>query len=85
MKLHEIPGHLELVFEVPALTDDQRAEIAAYVIPGWQGMGECRSVADDSCSPTPVRPPPPHSTAARSARSAGPAWLPPSRATRSTA
>jgi WhiB family redox-sensing transcriptional regulator len=53
MKLHEIPGQLELVFEVPTLTNDQRAEIAAYVVPGWQGMGECRSVADDSCFPDP--------------------------------
>jgi WhiB family redox-sensing transcriptional regulator len=53
MKVHEIPGQLELVFDTPALTVDQRAEIGAYVVPGWQSMGECRSVADDSCFPEP--------------------------------
>jgi WhiB family redox-sensing transcriptional regulator len=53
MKLHTIPGQLELVFETPTLTIDQRAEIAAYVVADWQGMGECRSVADDSCFPDP--------------------------------
>ncbi|RZU20053.1 transcription factor WhiB [Kribbella rubisoli] len=53
MKVHEIPGQLELVFETPTLTLDQRAEISAYIVSGWQGMGECRSVADDSCFPEP--------------------------------
>lgn len=53
MKVREIPGQLELVFEAPALTVDQRAEIGAYVVPGWQSLGECRSVADDSCFPEP--------------------------------
>jgi len=53
MKVREIPGQLELVFETPTLTVDQRAEIGAYIVPGWQGMGECRSVADDSCFPEP--------------------------------
>ncbi|MEV8373986.1 WhiB family transcriptional regulator [Kribbella sp. NPDC056861] len=53
MKFHAIPGQLELVFEVPALTADQRAEVAAYAVPGWASMGECRSVADDSCFPDP--------------------------------
>jgi WhiB family redox-sensing transcriptional regulator len=53
MKVREIPGQLELVFDTPALTVDQRAEISAYIVPGWQGMGECRSVADDSCFPEP--------------------------------
>jgi hypothetical protein len=53
MKVREIPGQLELVFETPALTIDQRAEIGAYIVPGWQAMGECRSVADDSCFPEP--------------------------------
>lgn len=53
MKVHAIPGQLELVFDIPTLTTDQRAEVAAYVMPGWQGMGECRSVADDSCFPEP--------------------------------
>jgi hypothetical protein len=53
MKVREIPGQLELVFDTPALTLDQRAEISAYIVPGWQGMGECRSVADDSCFPEP--------------------------------
>jgi WhiB family redox-sensing transcriptional regulator len=53
MKVHAIPGQLELVFETPTLTIDQRAEISAYVLPGWQGMGECWSVADDSCFPEP--------------------------------
>ncbi|MFG1820372.1 WhiB family transcriptional regulator [Kribbella sp. NPDC049174] len=53
MKPREIPGQLELVFEVPTLTVDQRAEISAYIVPGWASMGECRSVADDSCFPEP--------------------------------
>jgi WhiB family redox-sensing transcriptional regulator len=53
MKVREIPGQLELVFDTPTLTLDQRAEISAYIVPGWQGMGECRSVADDSCFPEP--------------------------------
>ncbi|WP_432883493.1 WhiB family transcriptional regulator [Kribbella sp. CA-245084] len=53
MKVREIPGQLELVFETPTLTVDQRAEIGAYIVAGWQGMGECRSVADDSCFPEP--------------------------------
>jgi WhiB family redox-sensing transcriptional regulator len=53
MKLHQVPGQLELVFEVPTLTADQRAEIAAYAVTDWASMGECRSVADDSCFPDP--------------------------------
>lgn len=53
MKVHEIPGQLELVYDPPTLTVDQRAEVTAYIVPGWQGMGECRSVADDSCFPEP--------------------------------
>lgn len=53
MKVREIPGQLELVFETPTLTVDQRAEIGAYIVAGWQAMGECRSVADDSCFPEP--------------------------------
>lgn len=53
MKVREIPGQLELVFDVPTLTADQRAEIGAYAVPGWQSMAECRSVADDSCFPEP--------------------------------
>jgi hypothetical protein len=46
-------GQLELAFDVPQLTDDQRAEFAAYVMPGWQGMGACRSVANDTWFPEP--------------------------------
>lgn len=46
-----LPGQLELALDVPELTDDQRAECAAYVLPGWQGMGVCRSVADDTWFP----------------------------------
>ncbi len=53
MKVSEIPGQLELVFDTPALSVDQRAEIGTYVVPGWQSLGECRSVADDSCFPEP--------------------------------
>jgi hypothetical protein len=47
----QVPGQLELRLDVPALTDDQRAELAAYVLAGWQGLGECRSVADDTWFP----------------------------------
>jgi WhiB family redox-sensing transcriptional regulator len=53
MNVREIPGQLELVFDTRAMTVDQHAEIGAYIVPGWQGMGECRSVADDSCFPEP--------------------------------
>jgi WhiB family redox-sensing transcriptional regulator len=53
MKVREIPGKLELVFETPTLTITQRAEISTYIVPGWASMGECRSVADDSCFPEP--------------------------------
>lgn len=54
MNRHEIPGQLELVFDVPALTDDLRAELTAHVLPGWQSMGACRSVADDTWFPDPT-------------------------------
>jgi hypothetical protein len=47
----QVPGQLELRLDVPALTDDQRAELAAHVLDGWQGMAECRSVADDTWFP----------------------------------
>lgn len=47
----QVPGQLELRLDVPDLTDDQRAELAAHVLDGWQGMGECRSVADDTWFP----------------------------------
>jgi WhiB family redox-sensing transcriptional regulator len=42
---------MELVFDVPELTTDLRAELAAHVLPGWQAMGACRSVADDTWFP----------------------------------
>lgn len=44
----QVPGQIELVFDVPALTDELRAELTAHVLPGWQAMGACRSVADDT-------------------------------------
>ncbi len=47
----QVPGQIELVFEVPELTTDLRAELAAHVLPGWQAMGACRSVADDTWFP----------------------------------
>lgn len=47
----QVPGQLELRLDVPALTDDQRAELAVHVLLGWQAMGECRSVADDTWFP----------------------------------
>lgn len=47
----QIPGQIELVFDVPELGDELRAELAAHVLPGWQAMGECRSVADDTWFP----------------------------------
>jgi hypothetical protein len=47
----EVPGQLELRLDVPELGDDVRAELAAHVLPGWQGMGECRSVSDDTWFP----------------------------------
>jgi hypothetical protein len=47
----QIPGQIELVFEVPSLGDDMRAELAAHVVPGWQALGACRSVADDTWFP----------------------------------
>src|SRR5262245_51061096 len=55
-----VPGQLDLDhkgsavglrLDVPALTDDQRAELAANVLAGWQSMAECRSVADDTWFP----------------------------------
>jgi hypothetical protein len=46
-----LPGQLELRLDIPELTDDQRAELAAHVLDGWQTMGECRSVADDTWFP----------------------------------
>ena len=46
-----VPGQLALQLDVPALTDDLRAELAAHVLDGWQGMGECRSTADDTWFP----------------------------------
>ncbi|MEV0803056.1 WhiB family transcriptional regulator [Kribbella sp. NPDC050281] len=47
----QVPGQLELVFEVPELTNELRAELAARVLPGWASMGACRSVADDTWFP----------------------------------
>jgi hypothetical protein len=47
----QVPGQLELRLDVPELTDDQRAELAAHILPDWQGMGECRSVGDDTWFP----------------------------------
>ena len=47
----QVPYQLELRLDVPDLTDDQRAELAAHVLDGWQGMAECRSVADDTWFP----------------------------------
>jgi hypothetical protein len=54
MSRRELSGQLELVFAVPALSDELRAELAAHVLPGWQGMGACRSVADDTWFPEPA-------------------------------
>jgi hypothetical protein len=54
MTAREVPGQLELVFDVPALPDVLRAELTAHVLPGWQGMGACRSVADDTWFPEPA-------------------------------
>jgi hypothetical protein len=53
MTAGQVPGQLELVFDVPALTDELRAELIAHALPGWQGMGACRSVADDTWFPEP--------------------------------
>lgn len=47
----QVPGQVELVFEVPELGDELRAELAAHVLPGWASMGACRSVADDTWFP----------------------------------
>lgn len=47
----QVPGQLELTFDVPDPTEDQRAELAAHVVDGWQAMGECRSIADDTWFP----------------------------------
>jgi hypothetical protein len=47
----QILGQIELVFDVPELGDELRAELAAHVLPGWQAMGACRSVADDTWFP----------------------------------
>jgi hypothetical protein len=41
-------------FDVPELTDELRAELTAHVLPGWQSMGACRSVADDTWFPDPA-------------------------------
>lgn len=54
MSRRELAGQLELVFAVPALSDELRAELAAHVLPGWQRMGACRSVADDTWFPEPA-------------------------------
>ncbi len=51
MTRQEVSGQIELVFDVPTLTDELRAELAAHVLPGWQSMGACRSVADDTWFP----------------------------------
>jgi Transcription factor WhiB len=51
----QVPGQLELRLDVPELTDDQRAELAAHILPDWQTMGECRSVADDTWFPDPAQ------------------------------
>jgi hypothetical protein len=47
----QIPGQMELVFDVPELGDELRAELAAHVLPDWASMGACRSVADDTWFP----------------------------------
>jgi hypothetical protein len=47
----QLPGQLPLPLDVPALADELRAELAAHVLDGWQAMGECRSVADDTWFP----------------------------------
>ena len=47
----QVPGQLELTFDVPELTDDLRAELTAHVLDDWQAMGECRAVADDTWFP----------------------------------
>src|SRR3989442_15400148 len=44
-------SQIQLVFDVPELGDELRAELAAHVLPGWQAMGACRSVADDTWFP----------------------------------
>ncbi|TDO45875.1 transcription factor WhiB [Kribbella sp. VKM Ac-2527] len=54
MSTRQMPGQLELVFDVPVLTDDLRAELTSHVLPGWQAMGACRSVADDTWFPEPT-------------------------------
>lgn len=51
--IRQVPGQLELSFDVPELSDETRAELAAHVLPGWQGMGECRSTGDDTWFPEP--------------------------------
>ncbi|HYU84146.1 MAG TPA: WhiB family transcriptional regulator [Kribbellaceae bacterium] len=51
MTVKQFPGQLELTFDIPELADDLRAELAAHVVPGWERMGECRSIADDSWFP----------------------------------
>jgi WhiB family redox-sensing transcriptional regulator len=51
MTRSQVPGQVELVFEVPELGDELRAELAAHVLPGWASMGACRSVADDTWFP----------------------------------
>ncbi len=51
MNRPQVPGQMELVFDVPELTTDLRAEVAAHVLPGWQAMGACRSIADDTWFP----------------------------------
>jgi hypothetical protein len=50
----QVPGQIELVFDVPELTDELRADLAAHVVDGWQAMGACRSVADDTWFPDPT-------------------------------
>lgn len=52
----QIPGQIELVFDVPELTNELRADLAAHVLPGWQSMGACRSVANDTWFPEETEP-----------------------------
>lgn len=51
MTARQIPGQLELILDVPALTEDQRADIATHIVTGWQAMGACRSAGNDTWFP----------------------------------
>lgn len=51
MTVRQRPGQLELPLNEPFLTDEVRAELTAHVLDGWQLMGQCRSVADDTWFP----------------------------------